>query len=367
MNVSKDEKVARLRLIRSKNVGNATYWSLISLYKSAENAIKHLSENSGKKFALCSEEAIFEEIKILKSIKARLVFFEDDLYPPELRNIDNPPPILSFIGNKDAVLNLLQNKILAVVGSRNATLNGMRFCYSICDELSKNNVTITSGLAKGIDTSAHKGSIKYGTIAILACGIDNIYPPENKTLYYKILESGGIYSESPCKTKPNASLFPRRNSIIAGISNGTLVVEAAKKSGSLITATFARNFKRQIFAVPNSPLDVRSQGGNELIKNGAHIVTCSADILKKLYEKDELLFESNEIEVKDIKCNIDVKSVQSAKRAILQLIDAYSLSIDDLIRTFNTKPEYVLMAVVELELEGKVRRTYGNSIIYSGN
>ena len=367
MIVSKDEKFARLRLIRSKNVGNATYWSLVSLYKSAENAIKHLSEIDTLKFVLCDEKAVSKEIDTLRFLGARLVFFEDDLYPPELRTIENPPPVLSFIGSKDAVLRLLQNHSLAVVGSRNATLNGMRFCYSLCEELSQNNITIVSGLARGIDTSAHKGSINHGTIAVLAGGINNIYPPENKTLYHKILETGGIYSESPCNTKPNSSLFPRRNGIIAGISNGVLIVEAAKKSGSLITAKFARTFKRKIFAVPNSPLDTRSQGGNELIKQGAYVVTCAADILNKLHNETQSLFSSNDLEVKNIKCDIDVQSVQTAKRAILQLIDAYSVSINDLIRAFDTKPEYVLMAVIELELEGKVRRTYGNSIIYSGN
>jgi len=372
MLITKEEKIARLRLIRSRGIGNSGYWSLIRLYGSAEIAIQHVSEimrELGKRFDLVGESKLNQEIESVKKIGGYFVFFEDELYPPMLREIDSPPPVLTFLGNKTAVINMLKQRMLAVIGSRNATLNGMRFCHAICNELSAKSIGIVSGLARGMDTSAHNGSINNGTIAILAGGINIIYPRENEKLYHAIVEHGGIYAEMPYDQYPSASLFPRRNGIIAGMSDGVLVVEAAEKSGSLITVNFAKSFKRKIFAVPNSPLDVRSHGGNELIKQGAHVVTSANDVLEAFFGSNSrnMSFQENMCMASKFEHRVTCSSVAEIKQKILQLIDSYSITIDDIMECIDAKPERILRAIVELELSGKIRRTFGHAIIYCGS
>lgn len=369
--ISNSEKMARLRLIRSRCIGNATFWTLMNLYETAERAVHYIPEltkdSSGGKYALCSDDILEKEITNLRNICGRLVFFEDALYPPLLRNIDNPPPVLSFLGNRESVTKLFDKKLLSVVGARNASLNGMRFCYSLCLQLSESNVGIVSGLARGIDTSAHKGSVKNGTVAFLAGGINNIYPPENANLYKQILEYGGVFAEMPYNTYPTANLFPRRNNLIAGAADGVLVVEAAHKSGSLITAKLARDFERIVFAVPNSPIDARGQGGNELIKNGACVVTSADDVLARLYANE--LFPQNERtpkQIREFEHKIKASSISAIKKAILTLIDSYHVTMDEILRNIDAKTNHILQAVVELELAGKIRRIYGDTIVYIG-
>ncbi len=363
--VSKVEKFNRLRLFRSQSIGPATFWSILSLYETAEHAIKMLPElidENCNKFQICSEDNANREIENLKKNNIRLVFFEDDLYPPLLREIPSPPPILSFIGNKEKCLHLYKKKFLAIVGTRNASLNGMKLAHELSCDLSK-DMCIVSGMARGIDTSAHTGSIGNGTIAILAGGVNVIYPRENEDLFYKISENGGVFSDAPYNTQPSTILFPKRNSIIAGTSHGTLVVEASIKSGSLITASMAKTYKRHIFAIPNSPMDSRSQGCNKLIKEGAQIVTNKYDIYSKIFHEDmpnqqEDLFTRTI----NIQTKIDVKSIRDIKEKILQLVGAYEVRVHDLLQVINAQPNKILRAIIELELSEKIVRDGGNKI-----
>lgn len=352
------EKFSQLRLIRSDKISNTTFWALIKQYGSAESAIKMIVKTG--QYDLCDETKILTEIDNMKRINARFVFMDSDLYPPNLKLINNPPPILSFLGNATKVTNLLKQKALAVVGSRNATLNGMRFCFGICEQLANSGLTVISGLAKGIDTSAHKGSLPHGTIAIIAGGINYIYPQENKKLYSQILKTGGIYAEMPYNTYPAAGLFPRRNHIIAGIADGTLVIEAASQSGSLITAELAKKFNRQVFAVPNSPLDARSQGTNNLIKNGAIVVTYASDILNAFFKKE--LFSPEEIDTATFRYTVD----SDIKSTILKLLDTYAIKIDELTNCINAPAGEIAAVLVELEMSGLIKRTLGGEIIYIG-
>lgn len=367
--VSKEEKFNRLRLIRSPRIGPSTYWRLMELFKSAKNAILALPEIANgasiESYKICSEEVVLKEIDALRKIGARLVFFEDELYPPQLREIPSPPPVLNFLGNKERSIRLFDKKLLAVVGSRSASLNGLKLAFELAKELS-DHVCIVSGLARGIDTSAHQGSLKNGTFSILAGGINKIYPRENEKLYEKILETGGAFSEMPYDTYPSANLFPRRNSIIAGMSHGILVVEATRKSGSLITAEMAKSFHREIFAIPNSPMDARSQGGNDLIKEGAHIVTNSRDIItglnmkKNSFPVQECLFEKKI----DIDYKVSAKSINEIKHVILQFIDAYDASLDEILLKIIAPPEKILRAIIELELAGRIKKIGANKISY---
>ena len=362
MIASREEKIARLRLIRSRNIGNATFWSLIRLYGSAMEAVERVPKiGVNLKFSLCDSVVLNKEIDDMRRFGGRFIFFEDESYPQHLREICNPPPVLSFFGNKDLTKSLLQKKVLAVVGSRNATLNGMNFCQNLCEELAK-SMCIVSGMARGIDTSAHIGSLKNGTIAVLAGGINKVYPPENQELYKAISENGGIYSETPFDTAPQSSLFPKRNALIAGMSNAVLVVEAAYKSGSLITAKMAKEYNRHIFAVPNSPVDQRSQGGNMLIKQGAHVVTSAKDILDYFFKSKNETLISCASERKIFKNKIKLSTVNDIKNEILRVLDAYSVTFEEIIEYIESSPTNVLQAIVELELEGKIRRIYGNVI-----
>ncbi|MDR2158330.1 MAG: DNA-processing protein DprA, partial [Holosporaceae bacterium] len=261
--LSKDEKLAILKLVRTESIGPYKFWELMEAYGSAENALKRLPKilkNSNRAADVCGDEKINEEIAQMKSIGARFVFFEDELYPPLLRNISDPPPVLSFLGDKERVVSFFQKNIIAVVGARNASINSMKFCETMCGDLGKNDVVVASGLARGVDASAHRGSLESGTIAIVACGLNIIYPQENEKLYQKIIEKNGVFSEMPLNTAPQPQLFPRRNRLIAGMSSGTVVIEAAEQSGSLITARMALDYNRDVFAVPGSPLDPRSAG-----------------------------------------------------------------------------------------------------------
>lgn len=369
--VSKEEKFYRLQLIRSNKIGPSTYWYLLNLYKSAKNAVSVLPEIIEKlrlkNYKIYSKEQAEKEIYRLKQLGIRLVFFEDDLYPPRLREIPSPPPVLSFIGNKEKCIKYYNKKMLAIVGSRNASLNNLKLSFKLAKELST-STCIVSGLARGIDTNAHRGSLENGTIAILAGGVNKIYPKENKKLYENILKNGGIFSEMPIDTYPSAHLFPRRNSIIAGISDAVLIVEAAQKSGSLITAKIAKSLNRMIFAIPNSPVDFRSQGCNELIKNGAKIVMNVKDILNELnikndtLKQDSLFSENIHIDYK-FKAN----DTNEIKKIIMQLIDVYEIDLDDILKNVSAPYEKILHALIELELEGKIKKSFKNKLTYIPN
>jgi DNA processing protein len=333
-------------------------------YGSGENVLRKLpkiSKNFIKTAEIYSDEKINEEIAQMKSIGARFVFFEDELYPPLLRNIPDPPPVLSFLGNRERVVSFFQKNMISVVGARNASIHSMKFCETLCRNLGKNDVVVVSGLARGVDASAHAGSLEGGTIAVVACGLNIVYPQENTKLYQKIIENNGVFSEMPLNTAPQPQLFPRRNRLIAGMSNGTAVIEAAEQSGSLITARMALDYNRDVFAVPGSPLDPRSVGCNRLIKEGALLIQNAQDILDQLENKKIIpnrLFEDRfptTIRASD-------KDLEKIRKKIQDSLSSTPITIDELISFIKVSPQEVLTVLLELELAGKIVRLHGQRV-----
>ena len=365
MDLTKQEKLARLRILRSGSIGATTFWNMIQLYGNgieALHAIPALSKSALKKIELRSEEEILEELMKLKKFGARMVFLEDELYPPLLRNIPDPPPVLTFYGNKERIMEFYKKNIISIVGSRNSSIHANKFCLSLAEKLGKNDIVIVSGLARGIDTCAHQGSLESGTIAILAGGIDIVYPQENLKLYEQLAEKGGIFTETPFGTSPQAQLFPRRNRIIAGMSYGTIVVEAAANSGSLITAKFALEYNREVFAVPGFPMDPRSIGCNSLIKEGATLIQNAQDILDTLEERKIIqqshLFEDRE----PYNSKIFEQDLEKTRKTILEALSLVPITIDELISSIKVSPREVLTALLELELSGKIVRVHGQRV-----
>lgn len=362
--LSKDEKLARLKLARSASVGTTSFWKFIETYGNAIRSVKAIADNFSDKIQLCSDQKLSEEIENMREIGARFVFLEDELYPPLLRNIPDPPPVLSFLGNKEKVLQFYKKNLISVVGSRNSSIHANKFCNLLCRDLGMNDTVIVSGLARGIDASAHNGSLSTGTIAISACGINVAYPQENRSLYNSIIKEGGIFAEMPFDAAPHPQLFPRRNRIVAGISTGTVVIEAALQSGSLITAKMALEYNRDVFAVPGCPLDPRCIGSNQLIKDGAILVQSADDILEHV--KKQVVF-SNDICKQPNKKSSSISKMteQELKRLqekILNSLSSTPITIDELISCIKVSPQEVLTVLLELELANKIVRLHGQRV-----
>lgn len=361
--LQKNEKIARLRLIRSDKIGPSAFWKIINMYGSAEQAIK--SFEKVKKKLGCGElfdnEKLNAEIKFLKEIEARLIFFEDPLYPPLLRNIPDPPPLLTFAGKKEKLQDFCNRDLISVVGARNSSLPMQNFAKKLCRDLSNRGVVIVSGLARGIDTSAHFGSLENGTIAVLAGGINIIYPPENEKLYYEILKKGAIFSEMPYNANISSNLFPRRNRIISGMSKGVVVVEASLQSGSLSTAKFALDYNRDVFAVPGFPDDPRSEGANLLLKEGAFIVRNYQDVMDQITVQKIIPLNLQE-EKASYESQISTDDLEKIKKKIVETLSYVPITIDELISYIKVSPRKVLVAIMELELENKVKRHHGQKI-----
>lgn len=372
--LTKEEKIARLRIIRSGSIGATTFWNMVQIYGSAVDALKIIpelpasfSKVSGLKSGLKSEEEVLEELMNLKKIGARMVFLEDELYPPLLRNIPDPPPVLTFLGNREYVMQFYKKHMLAVVGSRNSSIHASKFCFNLVDELGRNDGVIVSGLAKGIDTSAHQGALESGTIAVVAGGINIAYPQENAKLYKEISEKGGIFTETPYGIPPQAQLFPRRNRIIAGMTYGTIVVEATANSGSLITAKFALEYNREVFAVPGFPLDPRSYGGNSLIRQGAVLVQNAQDVIDEIGRQEIVPSQAGLFETPPEHNNRTLQHIEKVKRNILNLLSLTPITIEELVSSMKIPPKDVMTALLELELSGKVTRVHGQKVCLTQN
>ncbi len=277
-------RLACLRLIRSLNVGPVAFRDLINHYGGAKQALDclpHISsvKASPKKIKICSEEDATAELEAAHKIGATPVFTIEPGYPKALANLSVPPPLVYTMGDKT----LLQKPAIAIVGARLASAAGIKLARIFASELGRAGLIVVSGLARGIDHAAHEAALDTGTIAVVAGGLDVIYPPEHEKLHHLISQSGCLVSEMPCGFKPRAKDFPRRNRIISGLSLGVLVVEAARRSGSLVTARLAGEQNRELFAIPGHPLDPRARGTNDLLKNnGAMLVTQPDDIVQAL-------------------------------------------------------------------------------------
>ncbi|WP_420005443.1 DNA-processing protein DprA [Arenibacterium sp. LLYu02] len=279
---TEDQRYSWLRLLRSRGIGTVTFYRLLAAYGSAQNVLRELPEVAAsagvKGYETYSQDALDAEFSNAKAASARLLCFGDAEYPEHLKTIPNPPPALWAIGD----LSLLSRPAVAIVGARNASSLGRRMAYALARDLGEAGYVVVSGLARGIDTSAHEGALTSGTIAVQGGGVDIIYPAENTRLAEAIGRQGLRLSEQPMGLQPQARHFPPRNRIIAGIGLATVVVEAAVKSGSLITARDTLDLGREVMAVPGHPFDARSSGGNLLIRDGAVLVRCAQDVIDAL-------------------------------------------------------------------------------------
>jgi len=356
-----------LRLIRTLNVGPVTFFHLIRKFGSAKaalDALPDLSIRGGRKNPLvaCPRENVLREIDDVSRFGAKLILYGAPEYPKLLHTLNDPPPVITVLGHT----HLWQQKdSVAMVGARNASANGCQFAGRLSRELGENNIVVVSGLARGIDTYAHKGALDSGTVAVIAGGIDNIYPPENEGLYKLIGQGGAIISEQPYGAIPYSGAFPGRNRIIAGMTLGTVVVEASPKSGSLITARFAVENNREVFAVPGSPLDPRSKGCNQLIKQGAIMTESVGDILQgiaslrntTLEETPAVTYASDTRETAPNK-----NEMAEMRRKIIGKLGITAVSVDELIEQCETLPQTVLTILLELELAGRLKRSSGNKV-----
>ena len=364
--LTEDQRLDWLRLIRSENVGPATFIDLINHFGSASAALEGLPELSargrgGKAIKVCSRDEAERELEKLGELKGRVVCLGEQDYPTALRAADAPPPVLSVLGSADC----LNQPAVAFVGSRNASLSGIKLTRSLAAAVGQAGYCIISGLARGIDAAAHEASLETGTIAVFAGGVDHIYPHENRQLARDIYANGGaLVSEMPIGWKPRAQDFPRRNRIVAGLSLGLVVVEAAKRSGSLISARLANENGRQVFAVPGSPLDPRSEGANHLIREGATLITSADDVIEALtgmnplYEQEAYSLREND----PLDPGEDIVPDQSDRDRVLTALDFTPVTVDDLIHHTGLTPSAMQMILLELDLSGQLERHPGNRV-----
>lgn len=363
-----EEQFNIIRLLRSENIGVRTFYSLKNHFSSVAEIIKFLSHKqsalTNKRITLASPKSIEDEVKRTEKIGGRYIFIEDNCYPENLKFIDDPPPFLVALGNIDL---LYGKNHIAVVGARNASFNSLKYTRKITQEITGQNFTTVSGMARGIDAEVHNSSLQ-NTIAVLPGGIDYIYPPENSSLYKQIMKSGCLVAENPIGAQPSAYNFPQRNRIIAGIAAATVIVEATVKSGSLITAKFAANYNRDVFAVPGFPLDQKFSGNNHLIKNGAYLLDRPGDIFDNLQFRPSNKLASNKNKF-TITENIDFKlaerkeEVKSLSGQILDKTSTSPVDVDEISRVLNIPISTVRATILELELLGKIKRVGNNSIV----
>ena len=348
-----------LRLIRSDNIGPRTFRSLVNHFGSARTALERLPKlarrgGASRHQRICSEEDARAELATADRLDVRLIAPGEVGYPPRLAVLDDAPPLLGVRGE----LETLMRPMIAIVGSRNASGAGLKFAGQLARDLGNAGFVVVSGLARGIDQSAHRASIESGTVAVLAGGHDQVYPPEHEDLLTAIVASGAAISEMPPGHVPRARDFPRRNRLISGASIGVVVVEAAFRSGSLITARIAAEQGREVFAVPGSPLDPRAAGTNDLIKQGATLITEAADVIRSVEPIMERPIELAEPDEEAFAGEPDA----SDRERIVGLLGPTPILLDDLIRMAGASPAVVRTVLLELELAGRLERHGGGLV-----
>ena len=358
--LTETELIDRLRLIRSDNVGPRTFRSLINHFGSARTALERLPDLARRGGAdrpgrICSEDDARAEIAGSRKLGVSLVAPGEAGYPPRLAVLDDAPPLLGVRGAQE----VLMRPMIAIVGSRNASGAGLKFAGAMARDLGEAGFVIASGLARGIDQAAHRASLASGTVAVLAGGHDRVYPPEHQDLLAEMVETGGAaISEMPLGHVPRARDFPRRNRLISGVALGVVVVEAAHRSGSLITARIAAEQGREVFAVPGSPLDPRAAGTNDLIKQGATLTTEASDVIdavEPIMGRPLGLREPDEEPLANDPATPD-------RARIVGLLGPSPILLDDLIRMAATSPAVVRTVLLELELAGRLERHGGGLV-----
>jgi DNA processing protein len=361
------QRLAWLRLIRSDNVGPATFRDLINHFGSAEMALEALPElsrrgGSTRPVRVASREEALSELDIAQRFGARFVGIGEPDYPSALRQVEGAPPLIAIKGKGP----VLRQPSIAMVGARNCSVSGAKFVAMLSREIGRAGYSVVSGFARGIDSAAHRASLDTGTIAVLAGGLDKPYPPENEPLLAEFEASNGLLlSEMPFGWEPRAKDFPRRNRLIAGIGLGLVVIEAAARSGSLITARYAANFGRLVFAVPGSPLDPRSEGANGLIKDGASLITNANDIIEAMAPVSRIdLFSPQQVS-EPIYEDDKPLSLPPSERERDRIVDALGptpAEIDDIIRHTGLPAQSVYLVLLELDLAGRLHRHAGGMV-----
>jgi DNA processing protein len=363
VHLTDEQRIDWLRLIRSQNVGPRTFRALINHFggaRAALDSLPALARRGGGATALkiYSRDEAAREIEAARKLGVMWVAIGEADYPRRLQVIDDAPPLLAVRGHGPA----LALPAVAMVGSRNASAAGIKLTQRLAHGLSEAGFAIVSGLARGIDAAAHRASIETGTIAVLAGGHDRVYPPEHEQLLDSILSAGAAVTEMPLGWEPRARDFPRRNRLISGLSLGVVIVEAARRSGSLITARLALEQGREVFAVPGSPLDPRAEGTNGLIKQGATPVTETSDIVSVLQPIMGIELPAREPEPPQIDRLADIEPAADERTRIDALLSPTPVLIDDLVRLSKTSPRVVRMVLLELEIAGRLERHGGGLV-----
>jgi DNA processing protein len=354
------ERLDRLRLIRSDNIGPRTFRSLLDHCGSARAALARLPDLARRGGAdrpgrICSEDDARAELEASDQLGVALVAPGEAGYPPQLATLDDAPPLLAVRGAQD----VLMRPMIAIVGSRNASGAGLKFAAKLARDLADAGFVIASGLARGIDGAAHRASLEGGTVAVLAGGHDRIYPPEHVDLLAQLVgANGAAISEMPLGHAPRARDFPRRNRLISGVALGVVVVEAAHRSGSLITARVAAEQGREVFAVPGSPLDPRAAGTNDLLKQGATPTTEASDVINAVEPIMARPLPLREPEHEPLGGEPETRD----RARIIDLLGPAPISLDDLIRMAETTPAVVRTVLLELELAGRLERHGGGLV-----
>ena len=356
------EMIDWIRLIRSRRVGPATFHRLLAEHGTATAALAALPEVAAKagvpKYKICPINIAEAELSQAQRLGLHPIWHGTPAYPPLLMETPDAPAFLWAKGKTS----VLRKPSIAIIGARNASSLGTRMTYLLAEQLSEAGYTVVSGLARGIDASAHKASLKKGTIAVMAGGVDVVYPKENAQLYQDIPENGVIVSEQPAGLAPQARNFPIRNRIVAGMTQATIVMEAAARSGSLITARQALDIGRDVMAVPGHPFDGRAAGCNFLLRDGATLVRSAKDVIEALSPIPETSLRATPAVSPAITVDttaLKPKSNRLVSDAILELLGASAVPEDVVIRDSGLPACTVSRSLVDLELQGRIERQPG--------
>ena len=356
-----DDLIDRIRLVRSPGIGPVTFRQLIRRFGNAAAALEAVPElarrGGGRAPALFAKDQADREVARVEALGARYLTIGQGLYPRLLAELDDAPPVIMVKGQAG----LLERTAVALVGARNASAAACRFARTLAHDLGRDDTVVVSGLARGVDAAAHDGAMESGTIGVVAGGIDIFYPPENKARQEAMFERGLVIAEMPPGTEPRARHFPYRNRIIAGLSVGTVVVEAAPRSGSLITARLAAEAGREVMAVPGSPLDPRAQGCNQLIRDGATLIQNAADVLEAIrpihprVASGRLRFDGAQEEV-------SADADENAFQVVEELLGPSPVPVDEIVRQSGVSSGDVQLVLLELDLAGRLDRHAGGKV-----
>lgn len=370
--LSDGEKLDWLQLIRTRNIGPITFHRLLAKYGNAGEALKalpELSRKAGGRAPLRAADRGSAEAEMMEAERrgVQIVAACEPDYPAALAAIPDHPPVLFVRGHTS----LFDKPAVAIVGARNASGVGRKMARTLAGDLGASGVVVVSGLARGIDGAAHEASLATGAIAVVAGGVDVIYPPEHEDLTARLASQGAVLSECPMGYQPTARDFPKRNRLIAGLSRGVVVVEAASKSGTLITANFANDQGREVFAVPGSPLDPRCQGANRLIRDGATLVETAEDILEALASQNRGVKEGPRdlFDWADAESNVDYDeaALASLREQVLEVLSFTPLHRDEILREMDAPPGLVADALLELTLCGEAAEHEGGRFSLSAS